>query len=141
MFDDAILRGLLDQAAVAREMALLDNGKTKVGCSALAEDGRVFLGANMEHWLNFSDHAEKVAILTGLMQGVRKFSAFVICADRILFTPCGNCMDKIMQYGGPDCVIVHYNPRTKEIKKLTAKDIMPYYPTRDRPKQRTEERA
>lgn len=119
---------LAEAAWAVREHARII-GRTKVGCALVADDGRVFAGCNVEHRYRCHDvHAEINAISTMIAGGVQKFTTLVIAADRERFTPCGGCMDWIMEFGGPESVIGFQPAPGAEIVRFTARDLMPHYP-------------
>ena len=100
--------GLSSIAWRTRENAVA--GRTKVGAAALAVHGTgtctIFGGCNIEDfWKASSIHVERAAI-TGLVVGAAKrLLKILVAAERERFTPCGNCMDFIWQFGGPECEI------------------------------------
>lgn len=104
-------------------------GKTKVGAAILSENGHFYMGCNVEHIFRCHDiHAEVNAISNMIANGEYKFVAILIAAERKKFTPCGGCMDWIMQHGGKDCIVAYQNELNGEIYKFQAKDLMPEYP-------------
>lgn len=125
---DDELSDLAAQAWRAREHAVI-RGATKVGCAVRAEDGRVFTGCNIEHRFRSHDiHAEVNALGALIAGGARNAMAIVIAAEREQFTPCGACMDWIMELGVDDCVVA-FQPRPGgQLKLYRAKELMPHYP-------------
>ncbi len=104
-------------------------GKTRVGAGALAADGAVFGGCNIEHQYRCHDiHAEVAAIAGMVSSGQTGLVAILIAAERELFTPCGGCLDWIFQFGGADCLVAHQATPEGEIKVWRASELMPYYP-------------
>jgi cytidine deaminase len=82
-------------------------GPTKVGCAVLPDDGRIFAVCNVEHRFPSHDvHAEVNAITTMVAGGAGRdhqrqrgrILAVVVVAERDQFTPCGACMDWILQF-------------------------------------------
>ena len=73
-------------------------GGTKVGC-ALISSGRIYTGCNVEHHFRSHDiHAEVNAIGSMVCSGDKQFEALLVVAERNFFTPCGACMDWVMQF-------------------------------------------
>lgn len=106
-------------------------GPTKVGCSILCEDGRTFAGCNVEHRYRCHDvHAEVNTITNMVASGCESpIVAVFIAAERARFTPCGGCMDWIMQFArDSSCLILSQATRGGEILTLSAHEMMPYYP-------------
>lgn len=117
-----------NKAWSVRENAYLV-GKTKVGAALITETGNIYSGCNVEHIFRCHDiHAEVNAISNMISNGEHKFQAILIVAERKKFTPCGGCMDWIMQHGGNECVVAYQNELNGEIYKFLAKELMPEYP-------------
>lgn len=105
------------------------HGPTQVGCAALADDGRIFHGCNVEHRFRSHDiHAETNAISSLVAAGARKVIAVVIAAERERFTPCGSCMDWVFELGGDDCWVISERRPGEVNHELRASDLMPFYP-------------
>jgi cytidine deaminase len=103
-------------------------GPTKVGAAAIADNGRVYAGCNVEHKYRSHDvHAEVNAISSMVAAGQTKLYAIVIAADREKFTPCGACMDWIFQFGS-DTTRVIFAPFAGDLQEFTAGELMPHYP-------------
>jgi cytidine deaminase len=106
-------------------------GPTKVGCALLCEDGSIFVGCNVEHRYRCHDvHAEINAITNKVASGSQSpIIAVFIAAERARFTPCGGCMDWIMQFAcDSSCLILSQAKRGGEVLRLSAHEMMPYYP-------------
>lgn len=126
--DDTVLQGLAAAAWNTRENAHI-LGNTKVGCSVLTDRGRVFGGCNVEHMFRCHDvHAEVNAISSMVSSGDRTIIAVVIVAERDRFTPCGGCMDWIMQFGSEDTVVAFQPERGGPLQRYSAHELMPHYP-------------
>ena len=128
VIDRATLEALAKLAWGARENAFIF-GDTKVGCAVLSDLGKTFVGCNVEHKYRSHDvHAEVNAIATMIAMGGQRLVAVVVAADRERFTPCGACMDWIMQFGGPDCLVAFSSRDPEPIATYRAHDLMPFYP-------------
>jgi cytidine deaminase len=112
----------------ARDNAyILDN--TRVGAALLTPDKKIITGCNVEHHMKSHDiHAEANAIGNMVVQGYTRFDAIIVVAETTMFTPCGSCMDWIIQMGGKDAVVGVRNKPGGEIKKFKACELMPHYP-------------
>jgi cytidine deaminase len=120
---------LLSQAAWERRRNAHILGKTRVGAAALAGDGTIFGGCNIEHKYRCHDiHAEVSAIAGMVSSGHSDLCAILIAAERELFTPCGGCLDWIFQFGGAACLVAHQASPDGEIKVWQAGELMPFYP-------------
>jgi cytidine deaminase len=103
-------------------------GPTKVGAVAIAEDGSLYGGCNVEHKYRCHDvHAEVNAISSMVAAGHTKLAAILIVAERESFTPCGSCMDWIFQFGYRDTDVCFVNNEGAEFT-YTAGELMPHYP-------------
>ena len=104
-------------------------GKTQVGCALLSEENNIYVGCNIEHIFRSHDiHAEVNAISNMVAAGEKKFKAIIITAERHRFTPCGACMDWIMQHGGEHCYVAYQNTPDSQLHIYKSKDLMPFYP-------------
>lgn len=116
------------EAWKVRENAFI-YGKTKVGCSLKSTNGKIFAGVNIEQLFRSHDiHAEVNAISNMVTSGEIKFTHLLIVAERERFTPCGACMDWIMQFGGDSCLVGFQSVRNGIILIKTSGELMPYYP-------------
>jgi cytidine deaminase len=106
-------------------------GKTAVGAAVLDGDGKIHVGCNLEHIFRSHDiHAEVNAISSMVAAGGRKFMAILVVARREFFTPCGSCMDWIMEMGGPQALVGFQPEVGAEIRSWSASELMPHYPQR-----------
>ena len=129
MVSDAQIKALAAVAWKVRENAHVI-GPTKVGCAVLSTDGKVYTGCNVEHRYRCHDvHAEVNAITTMVSGGgATGVKTVVIAAARERFTPCGGCMDWILQFAVDDCVVVSQAAPDGPLHKFTARELMPLYP-------------
>ena len=104
-------------------------GTTKVGYAMITNKGEIFTGCNVEHRYRILDvHAEVNAITNMVTSGTKSFYAIFVAAERVKFTPCGSCLDWIIQFGGLECQIGYQTSRKSKIIVHTAHELMPYYP-------------
>lgn len=119
---------LSDRAWAVRENSYIF-GKTKVGAGIISENGNIYLGSNIEHIFRSHDiHAEVNAISNMICSGDRKILKLLIVAERDIFTPCGACMDWIMQFSDPDTLIGFQNTIGGDIRIFSPSELMPMYP-------------
>lgn len=105
-------------------------GPTRVGCAALADNGQVFPGCNIEHRFRSHDiHAEVNAISTLVANGGTLLRAILIAAERDRFTPCGSCLDWIFEVGGGNCLVISEGAQGVVAHEFQARELMPAYPT------------
>lgn len=126
---DARIAELLNAAWDVRRNAHVI-GPTKVGCAVRASDGRIFAGCNVEHRFRSHDvHAEVNAITNMVSAGGTAVVAVAIAAERDRFTPCGACMDWIMQFAeNGDCLVIWQSSPGGPFKSFMARELMPFYP-------------
>jgi cytidine deaminase len=92
---------LVKAALEARAQAYAPYSKYAVGAAVLAEDGRVYSGANIENAAYPSGIcAERVAIFKAVSTGVRKIQAIAVATENG-GTPCGSCRQVIREFGKP----------------------------------------
>jgi cytidine deaminase len=111
-----------------RESARIYGG-TKVGCAVEAEDGRVFVGCNLEHRFRSHDiHAEIAALASLISGGAKQLVRLFIAAERVQFTPCGSCLDWIFEIGGETCLVYSQSAPQGQTAMHRASELMPFYP-------------
>jgi cytidine deaminase len=122
------LRRLLDVAWRYRQRAFVI-GPTKVGAAVLTRQGLIFGGCNVEHRFRCHDvHAEVNAISSMVAEGHSDLVAIAVVAERERFTPCGGCLDWIVQFGDATSLVARQSQEGGEIVSYTARDLMPHYP-------------
>ncbi len=125
---EEVIARLFEHAWSARKNAHVI-GPTKVGCAVLAEDGSIVEGCNVEHRFRSHDvHAEVNAITTMVSGGHTSLRAVAIAAERDHFTPCGGCMDWIMQFATRNCAVLAQSKPGGPIHRYTTHELMPHYP-------------
>lgn len=99
---------LIDEATRARENAVAPFSKFKVGAALLLADGRIVRGCNVENsTYGLTVCAERVALLSALAAGERKFVAVAVSTDAPEpATPCGPCRQLMWEYCGDIDVVV-----------------------------------
>ena len=111
-------------AIIARSHSLEE---TKVGAAVRAEDGRIFAGTNLTHRWVCSVHAEVVAIAVMVSAGQQRFTQAALVCERTQFTPCGACLDWMLQFARSDAVEVLVGDGNG-MTSFTLADLMPFYP-------------
>lgn len=125
---DAEWKALSEKAWAIRACASI-YGSTKVGAALLSQNNQIYCGCNLEHRFRSHDiHAEVNAISNMVASGEKILKAILIAAERDRFTPCGSCMDWIMQHGGRECLVAYQSSPDGQIYKFRAENLMPYYP-------------
>ena len=120
---------LLENAWRVRESAYVV-GPTKVGCSVLSSNNRIFTGCNVEHRYRSHDvHAEVNAITNMVASGETSLVALAVAAERDRFTPCGACLDWIFQFADPEsCVVLCQAAKGGNVTRYRLLDLMPFHP-------------
>jgi cytidine deaminase len=99
--DGSRFDALLDEARRASSHAYAPYSKFHVGAAVLADDGRVFTGANVENAsYGLSSCAERNAIFAAVYAGVKTIVAVAIHTptDEPV-SPCGACRQVIFEFG------------------------------------------
>ena len=108
---------LIARARARAEYAYAPFSNFRVGAVVVAEDGRMFEGANVENSaFGSSMCAEATAIGSAASAGVRKIDTVAVScidADEAGY-PCGNCRQLMVEFGverllvdGPDGIVEH----------------------------------
>ena len=93
---------LIGAARRAREQAIADFSKFKVGAALETADGIIITGCNIENaTYGLTLCAERVAMFKALSEGHRAFTRVVVVADTAEPTPpCGACRQILWEFGG-----------------------------------------
>ncbi len=99
---------LIEEAKLARERAIAPFSNFKVGAALLTEEGQVFHGCNVENCtFGLTVCAERVALLSALAAGKRKFTSVAVVTDTDPpSTPCGPCRQLLWEFCGDIDVIL-----------------------------------
>lgn len=121
-----IYADLLSWAWQAREMAYAWKSGTKVGCAIEDEKGNILQGWNIEGLWMTSIHAE-VCTITKLTPDGGKGKTVAIVAETEHFTPCGACLDWLVQFCVVECKIIIQN-KYKRVSMYSLAELCPHYP-------------
>jgi cytidine deaminase len=109
------VESLIKAAWAARESAYAPYSGFKVGAAALARDGRVFSGCNVENAAyGLCNCAERTALFAGIAAGCRPgdFTHLAVVADTPgPVPPCGACRQVMHELGGPALLVAQCNLR------------------------------
>jgi cytidine deaminase len=102
---------LMRSARAAAEKAVVPYSHFPVGAAVEADDGRVFVGCNVESAsYGLTVCAERVAIFSTLAAGARPRAMALTCAkgdpgDPTSLTPCGACRQVMLDQMGPEATV------------------------------------
>lgn len=117
-------QALIDQAQVAMRSAYVPYSRFPVGAALLAEDGRVFTGCNIENAsYPLTMCAERVAIGKAVSEGVKRFVAVAIVAEKAApCTPCGACRQVLAEFGPMSVILA----QPGEPWELSLAELLPH---------------
>ncbi len=121
---------LCNMALEAMKRAYSPYSGCAVGAALLAEDGKVYIGCNIEN-ASFSPTicAERAAFASAISAGERRFAALAVVGGRDgkidgAFYPCGVCRQVIREFCSDSFLI--YVMSKDGIKELALRDLLPY---------------
>lgn len=118
---------LLAAARAAARHAYCPYSHFAVGAALLADDGRIFTGANVENAsYGLAICAERAALLQAVNAGARRFLALAVVAGaRTPAAPCGACRQVLAEFCD-DGMPVLYGTRTgTKIMRTTVGALLP----------------
>ncbi len=122
---------LIRAAFAARCFAYTPYSHFQVGAALLAEDGRVFIGCNIEN-ASFSPTicAERAALAKAVSEGVRRFAAIAVVGSRegeintLITSPCGVCRQALYEFGGDELLVIMARSET-DYEELPLGQLLP----------------
>jgi cytidine deaminase len=118
---------LFEAARTAMEKAYAPYSKFPVGAAILADDGQVYVGANIEN-LSFPQGwcAEPTAIGAMIMGGGRKIVEMAVIAEKLaLCPPCGGCRQKIAEFADAQTRVFLCDDQGVQ-KTMTMEELLPF---------------
>jgi cytidine deaminase len=117
---------LVKAALEARTQAYAPYSKYAVGAAVLAEDGRVYSGANIENAAYPSGIcAERVAIFKAVSTGVRKIQAIAVATENG-GSPCGSCRQVIREFSKPGMPVLILDASGTIVLETSLEALLPY---------------
>lgn len=117
---------LIDAALAVRDNAHAPYSGFKVGAAIRAADGRVFPGVNVEN-ASYPEGtcAEAGAIAAMVAAGQTRIAEIAIVGDAPEpVAPCGGCRQRIVEFAGPETVVVMANI-AGAVRRVTAAELLP----------------
>jgi cytidine deaminase len=118
---------LFEAAKKAMQFSHSPYSKFPVGAAIRADDGNVYLGANIEN-LSFPQGwcAEPSAISAMIMGGAKKITEMAVIAEKLaLCPPCGGCRQKIAEFATPETRI-YLCDEVGVQKVMTMEELLPF---------------
>lgn len=116
---------LLKLARLAMKNSYSPYSGYAVGAALLCEDGRVFLGCNIENAsFGATNCAERTALFKAVSEGERRFSAIAIAADGSAPYPCGICRQALNEFAPRLRVLVTWGEGN--VDKTTLPELLPH---------------
>jgi cytidine deaminase len=118
---------LFEAARDAMARAYAPYSKFPVGAAIRADDGKIYLGANIEN-LSFPQGwcAEPTAIGAMVMGGGKKIVEMAVIAEKLACCPpCGGCRQKIAEFAGPDTRVYLCDDMGVQ-QTMTMEELLPF---------------
>ena len=100
---------LRDRAIAASAHAYAKYSRFPVGAAALADDGRIVTGCNVENVSYGLGLCAECAVVCGLHSGGGGRLVALSCVDAggEVLMPCGRCRQVLLEHGGPAMLVDH----------------------------------
>ena len=125
MLNEDIIDTLVRTAINASENAYTERSHFAVGSCALASDGTLYSGCNIDNASpSLSCCAEAVAIYRAVADGKREFDAVAVVADtEDPFIPCGACCQLMAEFKVKEVIMANMNG---DMNVVPLEDLLPY---------------
>ena len=120
------MKQLYDLAEQSRNMAYAPYSGFKVGAAVRSKSGKLYAGCNVEN-ISYpcGTCAEAGAIAAMVAGGDTALAEILIIADTADILPCGNCLQKIAEFGTP-ATLIHSADLKGNIKTYKLADLLPH---------------
>lgn len=97
-------QALMQQAIEARKRAYVPYSRFPVGAALLTEEGKVYLGCNIENAAySLCNCAERTALFKAFSEGDKNYKALAVAADTPkAVSPCGACRQVLAELCPPE---------------------------------------
>jgi cytidine deaminase len=121
------LEALFKAAQAAQTKAYVPYSRFRVGAAVLGDDGHIYAGCNVENAAYPSGTcAEAGAIAAMILGGARHIEAVLVIGDGTeLCTPCGNCRQRLREFGLPSTPI-HVADSSGVRQSFTLEQLLPF---------------
>ena len=118
---------LFAAAEAIRARAYAPYSRFSVGAAILADDGRIYVGCNIENAAYpIGNCAEASAIAAMIAGGARRIRRiYVTGPGRAPVTPCGGCRQRIREFADPDVVVISHGVEGDALRQSVA-EILPH---------------
>ncbi len=130
MLDETTRDRLAQEALQNREKAYVPYSGFAVGAALLAENGRIYGGANIENAaFGPTNCAERTALFSAVFAGERHFAAIAVAGGKAgnpisdFCAPCGVCRQVMREFCGPDFEIFLVGPHS--VRRYTLSELLP----------------
>jgi cytidine deaminase len=121
---------LVALAVAAADFAHAPYSNYRVGAAVVAEDGRVFIGCNVENAsYGLTMCAERTAIFKAVSEGATRFTRIAVAAGDAAHPPypCGACRQVIAQFcAGPTPILVAPLDAPDQVRLYTLDELLPH---------------
>ena len=117
---------ILEVAQKIRLNAYAPYSKFKVGAAILTTNGKIYGGCNVENAsYPCGTCAEAGAIAAMIAGGETEIAEILIIADTECILPCGNCLQKIAEFGS-EKTLIHSADTNGNIRTFILKQLLPH---------------
>ena len=118
---------LFAAAEAVRARAYAPYSRFHVGAAILADDGKIYAGANVENAAYpIGNCAEASAIAAMIAGGGRRIMRiYVTGPGQAPVTPCGGCRQRIREFAGQDVVVISHGVEGEPLSRTVA-ELLPH---------------
>ena len=120
-------KAIAAKAVKAKSLAYSPYSKFRVGAALLTDNGKYFLGANIENSsYGLTICAERTAAFSAVLDGQKKFKAIAIASDAEDFCPpCGACRQVLLELCGGEIDVIMVNNKNEQ-KLFKLNELIPF---------------